>query len=97
MTLASREGVFAHSFKCCVCDLEFALVSWHRNRAGVGRTFCPECGQQTPMVHWLALASSSREFTDGSHGAEVYQLLPLGGDAAQMMDDSRDIARDRIV
>ena len=93
--LSSRQGVFAHSFKCSVCDLEFALVSWQRARAGVGRTFCPECGEQTPMIHYLALASSSPQFTDGSDGPEVYQLLPLGGDAARLMDDSVFPALDR--
>ena len=44
VTLQDLQGVFAHSFKCSICDLEFVVFSWRANRHRVGSTLCPECG-----------------------------------------------------
>ncbi len=41
VTLQDRQGVFVHSFKCSICDLEFVVFSWRANRHRVGSTFCP--------------------------------------------------------
>lgn len=61
--LADREGVFVHSFKCRVCRLEFMVFSWLPNRHRVGVTFCPECGERTPMLHRRATVNESPSFT----------------------------------
>ena len=39
VTLQDRQGVFVHSFKCSICDLEFMVFSWRANRHRVGSTF----------------------------------------------------------
>src|ERR1035437_5747028 len=85
VTLQDRQGVFVHSFKCSICDLEFVVFSWRADRHRVGTTFCPECGQRTPMLHWRAQASESLDFhTDGT-GLEICQMFPpLDG---ALMDD----------
>lgn len=93
VTLADREGVFAHSFKCSVCDLEFILFSWQANRHGVGRTCCPECGYVTPMLHWRTQLSDRVDFAADGSAVEIYQLCPLG--QAQLLDDSRPPGPDR--
>jgi len=88
--LSDREGVFAHSFKCLDCRLEWALFSWRRSRHRVGNVFCPECGRQTPMLHWRATFSTSREMVidDGRWGEslEIYDCIPVGD--ADLMNDS---------
>ncbi|MCJ7709781.1 MAG: hypothetical protein MUQ32_03025, partial [Chloroflexi bacterium] len=61
--LADREGVFIHSFKCKACRLEFVVFSWLPNRHRVGVTFCPECGERTPMLHRRATVNESEDFT----------------------------------
>ncbi len=83
VTLVNREGVFAHSFKCARCDLEFVIFSWRRDRHGVGKTACPECGRTTPMLHWLAVVSASRTFGEGP---EIFDFVPIGD--ADLRDDS---------
>jgi hypothetical protein len=94
VTLADREGVFAHSFKCGVCDLEFVLFSWIRNRHGVGRTACPECAEPTPMLHWVTVLSRRRDFGGSDHDPEIHQLVPIGN--ADLLDDSRPPAASRF-
>lgn len=88
--LADREGVFAHSWKCQECRLEFALFSWRRDRHRVGNVYCPECGRQTPMLHWRATFSSSREMVldDSRWGEslEIFDCIPVGD--ADLLDDS---------
>jgi len=91
MTLEDRQGVWVHSFKCSICDLEFALFSWLPNRHGVGHTSCPECGQKTPMLHWRAQTSASPAF--GGDGTEIYQMSPLID--GPMLDDSIPPDEDR--
>ena len=86
VTLADREGVFAHSFKCWVCDLEFVLFSWRRNRHGVGRVTCPECGVATPMLHWVTLLSLSLTFNSDADAMEIFNMVPIG--TADLLDDS---------
>ena len=94
VTLADREGVFVHSFKCSVCDLEFALFSGRANRHVVGRTCCPECGVPTPMLHWRGQTSWSVEFDGDPLGAEIYQLCPpVDG---PLLDDSIPASDDRF-
>jgi len=75
VTLQDRQGVFAHSFKCSICDLEFVVFSWRANRHRVGSTFCPECGERTPMIHWRVQTSESLEFCSDGPGREIYQLF----------------------
>ena len=92
VTLQDREGVFAHSFKCSICDLEFVVFSWRANRHRVGSTFCPECGERTPMLHWRAQTSQSLEFCSDGPGREIYQMFspadaPLMGDSVMPADD----------
>ena len=87
VTLAEREGVFAHGFKCEVCGLEFAVFSWLENDAGVGVTFCPECGERTPMQHWRSTHSESAEFLQES-STEIYALMRVAGNMRPMLDDS---------
>ena len=86
VTLSDREGVFAHSFKCWVCDLEFVLFSWLRDRHGVGRVACPECTVVTPMLHWLTVLSQSPTFATAGEGTEIYAMVPVG--EADLLDDS---------
>ena len=87
VTLAHREGVFAHSFKCGICDLEFVLFSWMRHRHTAHTVTCPECGVITPMIHWLATLSTSPTFTDTTNATEIYDLIPCG--PGEMMDDTQ--------
>jgi len=76
--LADREGVFIHSFKCRDCRLEFAVFSWLANRHRVGVTFCPECGERTPMLHKRATVNESPTFTlDGTN--EIFGLWSRPG------------------
>ena len=93
VTLQQRQGVWVHSFKCSVCDLEFVLFSWLPDRHRVGRTFCPECGQQTPMMHWLGQASDSPAFQSQGPGTEIFQMSPLLD--GPMLEDSVFPADDR--
>jgi hypothetical protein len=83
--LQDRQGVFAHSFKCSICDLEFVIFSWRANRHRVGSTFCPECGVRTPMIHWRSQTSQSLEFCSDGPGREIYQMFSPA-DAALMHD-----------
>jgi len=94
VTLAEREGVFVHSFKCSICDLEFAVFSWQANRHGVGRTCCPECAQPTPMLHWRGQTSGSFQFDGDPAGAEIYQMCPLVD--GPLLDDSVPAADNRF-
>jgi hypothetical protein len=79
VTLQDRQGVFAHSFKCSICDLEFVVFSWRANRHVVGTTFCPECGVLTPMLHWRVQTSQSLEFCSDGPGREIYQMFSPAG------------------
>ena len=94
VTLADREGVFVHSFKCSICDLEFAVFSWRADRHGVGRTSCPECGEPTPMLHWRGQTSRSVEFGGDPEGTEIHQMCPLVD--GPLLDDSVPAADDRF-
>ena len=85
VTLQDRQGVFVHSFKCSICDLEFVVFSWRANRHRVGSTFCPECGVPTPMIHWRVQTSQSLEFCCDGPGREIYQMFSPA-DAALMHD-----------
>lgn len=85
VTLQDRQGVFAHSFKCSICDLEFVVFSWRADRHRVGSTFCPECGIRTPMIHWRAQTSQSLEFCSDGPGREIYQMFS-SSDAPLMVD-----------
>jgi hypothetical protein len=93
VTLQDRQGVFAHSFKCSICDLEFVVFSWRADRHRVGSTFCPECGSRTPMLHWRAQTSESLEFCSDGPGREIYQMFSPSD--APLMDDSVIPADDR--
>jgi len=88
VTLADREGVFAHSFKCCDCDLEFVLFSWRAHRHGVGTVACPECRRATPMLHWAAQLSTATAFTTDGQQPEIYHYVPVGH--AVLLDDSSE-------
>lgn len=71
--LEDREGVFIHTFKCRICRLEFMVFSWLADRHRVGTTFCPECGQRTPMLHKRATVNECPGFTlDGQ--TEIFGL-----------------------
>jgi hypothetical protein len=92
VTLQDRQGVFAHSFKCSICDLEFVIFSWRADRHRVGSTFCPECGKRTPMIHWRTQTSESLEFCSDGPGREIYQMFspsdpPLMVDSVVPADD----------
>ncbi len=76
ITLQDRQGVFVHSFKCSICDVEFVVFSWRADRHRVGSTFCPECGTRTPMIHWRAQTSDSLEFRSDGYGLEIHQMCP---------------------
>jgi hypothetical protein len=88
--LADRQGVYAHSFKCGVCRLEWVLFSWRRNRHRVGKVYCPECGLRTPMIHYRAtLSTSATMILDQSQpgdSLEIYHCFPVGD--ADLMNDS---------
>jgi hypothetical protein len=86
VTLRDRQGVFVHTFKCSLCDLEFVVFSWRADRHRVGTTFCPECGERTPMIHWRAQTSDSLDFRSDGPGLEICQVVrPLQG---SVMDDT---------
>lgn len=93
VTLKDRQGVFVHSFKCSICDLEFTVFSWRANRHRVGSTFCPECGTQTPMLHWRAQTSENVGFSSDGPGREIYQMFSPSD--APLMSDSVIPADDR--
>jgi DNA-directed RNA polymerase subunit RPC12/RpoP len=83
-----RQGVFVNAFKCRRCSLEFQLYSWRRDRHKVGQVFCPECGEQTPMLHWRTCVNQSREVGSGEDGAwEIFNLTTRFSDFL-LMDDS---------
>lgn len=92
VTLADRQGVFAHSFKCSWCDLEFVIFSWRRDRHAVRKISCPECGRATPMLHWLTVLSTSLSFGEG---AEIHDFVPIGD--ADLLDDSEAYPDDRLI
>ncbi len=69
-----REGVFVHAFKCRSCGLEFQLYSWRRDRHKVGQVFCPECGEQTPMLHWRTCVNQSKQVGRQEEDWEIYKL-----------------------
>ena len=81
VTLGDREGVFAQSFKCGDCQLEFVLLSWVSERHDAYNTYCPECGQITPKVHWRAKLSEHRDFVDDGSSIEIFNVIPLGRNA----------------
>jgi hypothetical protein len=89
--LSVREGVFRHRFQCHVCDLEFVLFSWLRDRHRVRNTYCPECGQITPKSHYLEVISEIREF---GVGPEIYELSVTPGSV--MLDDSEMVPDYRL-
>jgi hypothetical protein len=93
VTLQDRQGVFVHSVKCLICDLEFMVFSWRANRHRVGSTFCPECGKPTPMIHWRTQTSQSLDFCSGGPGREIYQMFSQAD--APVMNDSVVPADDR--
>ena len=82
-----REGVFVHTFKCRRCGLEFQLYSWLRDRHKVGGVFCPECGEQTPMLHWRTCVNESTEVGNQEDDWEIYKLATRFPDFV-LMDDS---------
>ena len=80
VTLGDREGVFAHSFKCWVCQLEFVLMSWKRSRHRADNTYCPECGEVTAKMHWRACLSESQDFVSDGTNVEIFTVIPVGHD-----------------
>ena len=94
VTLQDRQGVFVHSVKCSICDLEFMVFSWRANRHRVGSTFCPECGKPTPMIHWRTQTSQSLDFCCGGPGREIYQMFSQAD--APVMNDSRRPGRRQV-
>jgi len=85
--MADREGVFAHGFKCRQCDIEFVVFSWLENGPGVGTTYCPECGEQTAMLHWRQTHSESPTMQLGPR-TEIFALMQIVGTHRPMLDDS---------
>lgn len=81
VTLEDREGVFAHSFKCASCQLEFTVMSWKRSRHRADNTYCPECGTVTEKAHWRSTLSQSQDFVDDGSQLEIFNVLPFGDDA----------------
>jgi transcription elongation factor Elf1 len=69
-----REGVFVHAFKCRVCGVEFQVFSWLQDRDRVGEVFCPECGEQTPVLHWRTCFNEAREVGRQEEEWEIYRL-----------------------
>jgi hypothetical protein len=72
--IEEREGVFVHAFKCQLCGLEFQLYSWKKDRHHVGSVFCPECGEQTPMLHLRTCVNESRELGRLDDEREIYRM-----------------------
>src|ERR1035437_9224393 len=61
-----------------ICDLEFVLLLWS--------TFCPECGERAPFIHWRGQTSNSLFFRSDGPGLEICQMFqPFTG---QVMDDT---------
>jgi predicted RNA-binding Zn-ribbon protein involved in translation (DUF1610 family) len=89
VTLNDREGVFAHSFRCPKCQLEFVLVSWKRSRHRADNTFCPECGEVTEKMHWRACLSESQDFVSDGTSVEIFNVTLLG-DAELISTPKRD-------
>ena len=87
--LDDREGVFAHSFKCGSCQLEFVLMSWRRSRHRADSTYCPECGLLGEKMHWRACLSESQEFVDDGTSVEIFNMIPAGRDAELINVPSR--------
>ena len=79
--LDDREGVFANSFKCASCQLEYVVMSWRRSRHRADNTYCPECGEVTEKMHWRACLSESQEFVDDGTSVEIFNMIPAGRDA----------------
>lgn len=75
--LDQREGVFAHSFKCFECAIEFVVFSWKRDRHGSGVTYCPECGKQTELLHRTHVLTDRRAF-DVDAADEISRVWPFG-------------------
>ena len=79
--LDDREGVFAHSFKCASCQLEYVVMSWKRSRHRADNTYCPECGEVTEKMHWHACLSDRRELLTDGTSVEIFHVVPAGRDA----------------
>ena len=79
--LDHREGVFAHSFKCASCQLEYVVMSWRRSRHRADNTYCPECGEVTEKMHWRACLSDSRELITDGTSVEIFHVFPVGREA----------------
>jgi ribosomal protein S27E len=90
--LNERQGVFAHSFKCLECSLEFAIFSWWPDRHTVTSVTCPECAKVTPKNHWMAVASESPTMVLDGSSMEIFDLSPIGGQAATVQADSSAIS-----
>lgn len=82
-----REGVYAHSFKCRNCALEFVLFSWQANRHTADTVTCPECGTVGRYLHFRTTLTENPKFQINSP-AEIYANWTYGGERAQVMDDS---------
>jgi len=85
--LEERQGVFAHSFKCQNCGLEFALFSWWPDRHTVMNTACPECRRITSKVHWVSVLADDPQQCFGG-GPEIYEHSPVGPNPMLMRDSS---------
>ena len=79
--LDDREGVFAHSFKCASCQLEFVVMSWRRSRHRADNVYCPECGEVTEKMHWRACLSDSQKLVTDGTDVEIFDVVPAGRDA----------------
>ena len=90
--LNERQGVFAHTFKCLECSLEFAIFSWWRDRHTVTSVTCPECAKVTAKNHWMAVASESPTMVLDGSSMEIFDLSPIGGQAATVQADSSAIS-----
>ncbi|MGQ7297920.1 hypothetical protein [Quadrisphaera sp. KR29] len=86
VTLADRQGVFVHSFKCLECDLEFATFSWRAFRHRADTLACPECRTVTPKMHWASQLSGEATFDGGGASPEIWTCVPLFG--GTLKDDS---------
>jgi hypothetical protein len=76
VSLADREGVFAHSMKCLRCQLEFVVFSWQELRHGNGRSHCPECGGDE-FVHFVRVLTRRRTYALAHD--EIAACWPFGG------------------
>lgn len=85
---SEREGVFAHTFKCMDCSLEFAIFSWWSDRHTVTNTACPECCAVTQKSHWMSVISDRREMSFDRAHPEIFDLSPVGRDARIQADCS---------